>query len=117
MGRTGDPASTNRVRAGTSGPQAHAQTSRAVAGSSPPVPGIATRRAQYIEPKPAGTKETITLQYGPHPVTPGGDANQVNFDFFGATGFVVAAKPSIRYADGTAVDHTSVHLHHAHLLR
>jgi hypothetical protein len=84
---------------------------------SPPVPGVATRRAQYIEPKPSGTKETITLQYGPHPVTPGGDANQVNFDFFGATGFIVAAKPSIRYADGTAVDHTSVHLHHAHLLR
>ncbi|HEX5770351.1 MAG TPA: hypothetical protein VFY11_05255 [Nocardioidaceae bacterium] len=84
---------------------------------SPPVPGVATRRAQYIEPKPAGTKETITLQYGPHPVSPGGDANQVNFDFFGANGFIVAAKPSIRYADGTAVDHTSVHLHHAHLLR
>ncbi|HSE08956.1 MAG TPA: hypothetical protein VLB29_09830 [Nocardioidaceae bacterium] len=82
-----------------------------------PVPGVATRRAQYIEPKPAGTKETITLQYGPHPVTPGGDANQVNFDFFGADGFIVSAKPSIRYADGTAVGHDGVHLHHAHLIR
>jgi hypothetical protein len=81
------------------------------------VPGVATRRAQYIEPKPAGTKETITLQYGPHPVSPGGDANQVNFDFFGADGFIVAAKPSIRYADGTAVGHDGVHLHHAHLIR
>ncbi len=84
----------------------------------PPVPGVATKRAQYIEPKPAGTKENITLQYGPHPVSPGGDANQINLDFFGANGFIVAAKPSIRYADGSAVDHSGgVHLHHAHLIR
>ncbi len=73
---------------------------------------------QYIEPKPAGTKEVITLQYGPHPVTPGGDANQLNLDFFGANGFIVSAEPSIRYADGSAVDHNAgVHLHHAHLIR
>ncbi|HEX6876082.1 MAG TPA: hypothetical protein VF165_10520 [Nocardioidaceae bacterium] len=84
----------------------------------PPVPGVATKRVQYIEPKPAGTKETITLQYGPHPVTPGGDANQVNLDFFGANGFIVAAQPSIRYADGSEVGHNDgVHLHHAHLIR
>ncbi len=84
----------------------------------PPVPGVATKREQYIEPKPAGTRETITLQYGPHPVPPGGDANQVNIDFFGADGFIVAAKPTMRYADGTEVGHSDgVHLHHAHLLR
>jgi hypothetical protein len=82
------------------------------------MPGVATKRAQYIEPKPAGTRETITLQYGPHPVPPGGDANQVNLDFFGAEGFIVSVKPVIRYADGSEVGHSDgVHLHHAHLFR
>ena len=83
-----------------------------------PVPGIATQRAQYIEPKPAGTRETVTLQYGPHPVPPGGDANQVNFDFYGTEGFITSGKPVIRYADGSEVGHSDgVHLHHAHLFR
>ena len=103
---------------GSEGDSGHGGHGDGTERGEPPVPGVATKRAQYIEPKPAGTKETITLQYGPHPVSPGGDANQVNLDFFGANGFIVAAKPSIRYADGSEVDHSGgVHLHHAHLLR
>jgi hypothetical protein len=34
----------------------------------------------YMTPKPAGTRETIKLQYGPYPVLPGGDASQVGVD-------------------------------------
>lgn len=86
--------------------------------SEPPVPGVATARATYIEPKPAGTRETIKLQYGPYAVPPGGDANQVNLEFFGSEGFITAAKPDVRYADGTTLGHEDrLHVHHAHLFR
>jgi hypothetical protein len=73
---------------------------------------------QAIQPKPAGTRETIKLQYGPFPLPPGHDASQVGIELFGAEGLLVAAKPSIRWADGTAISHEQgVHLHHAHLFR
>ena len=87
-----------------------------MARTTPPATGIVTERLTYMTPKPAGTRETIKLQYGPYPVLPGGDASQVGVDVAGADGMIVSAKPSIRYADGSAVMHDDgVHLHHAHL--
>ena len=80
--------------------------------------GIVTQRAKMIEPKAAGTKETIKLQYGPYEIAPGGDANQVGAEFAGANGYIVSAKPRMRFADGATIGHDDkVHLHHAHLFR
>ena len=84
----------------------------------PPLTGIVTQRAKAIEPKAAGTKETIKLQYGPYEIAPGGDANQVGVEFAGVDGYIVSAKPRMRFADGSTIGHDDkVHLHHAHLFR
>ena len=86
--------------------------------SDPPSTGIITQRVGAMEPKAAGTKETIKLQYGPFTLAPGADASWPMVDLGGAEGFMVSAKPSIRFADGTEVGHDDgVHLHHAHLFR
>ena len=86
--------------------------------SNPPSTGIVTQRVGTIEPKAAGTRETIRLQYGPFTLAPGADASWPQVDVGGAEGYMVSAQPSIRFADGTEVGHDDgVHLHHAHLFR
>ena len=86
--------------------------------TDPPLTGVATQRAKMLEPKAPGTKETIKLQYGPYEIAPGGDANQIGAEFIGVDGYIVSAKPKMRFADGSAVSHDDkIHLHHAHLFR
>jgi hypothetical protein len=86
--------------------------------TTPPLVGIVTERLEAMVPKEVGTRETIKLQYGPFPLPPGADASQVGVDVAPANGFIVGAKPSMRYADGSEVMHEDrVHLHHAHLFR
>jgi hypothetical protein len=84
----------------------------------PPLTGVVTQRAGTLEPKAPGTKETVKLQYGPYEIPPGGDANQVGVEFSGVDGYIVSAKPNMRFADGSTVGHDDkIHLHHAHLFR
>ena len=66
-------------------------------------------------PKPAGTKEDLKLYFGPYTVPPGHDANRVDIQLPGMTGYINAIEPGMRrVTDLTEPGHQEAHIHHAH---
>ena len=66
-------------------------------------------------PQPAGTRETQELVFGPYTVPPGHDANRVDLDLPGVTGYIQQVEPGMRrVADLTEPSHQEAHIHHAH---
>lgn len=63
---------------------------------------------------PAGTERDIVLQYGPYTIGPGQDLSRVDLEVVGTNGFVIAARPALRYPTGVEPLNTDVHIHHAH---
>jgi hypothetical protein len=74
-------------------------------------------RMEAWSSRDAGELHTIRLQYGPYLVAAGQDLNRIDFDIVGADGFLVGARPTARFADGSEVAHELMHIHHAHLFR
>ena len=66
-------------------------------------------------PKPAGTKEDLKFYFGPYVVPPGHDANRVDVQLPGMTGYIQAIEPGMRrVTDLTEPGHQEAHIHHAH---
>jgi plastocyanin len=79
-----------------------------------PLDGPNGKVVRYV-PKPAGTKETTKLWFGPYAVPPGHDMNRVDLDLPMRDGFLVALEPGMkRVADLTEPSHQEAHIHHAH---
>lgn len=80
-----------------------------------PALGFAVNRLNAWTPKPAGTFETIVLQYGPYLVHPGADLPRADVEIaVGQTGYIVTAEPVVRRIDGTVPSLLDIHIHHAH---
>jgi plastocyanin len=71
-------------------------------------------RAEAWVPRDAGTKEWITLDYGPYVVHPGSDLGRMDVEIVGADGYAVGFRPSVVYADGSMAPSHTIHIHHAH---
>ena len=79
-----------------------------------PLDPILDRGDQFV-PKPAGTKETLKLYYGPYEVPPGWDANRVDLTLPTRNGMITQVEPGMRrVADGSEPSHQEAHIHHAH---
>ena len=83
---------------------------------SPPVPSP-TNRASGWSPQPAGTTQTIDLDFGPYVVTPGSDLSRLDFTPAMATGYTTEVHTFVLDADGTKIPGNEVHTHHVHLLQ
>lgn len=81
---------------------------------SPPDP---KNRLEAWAPENPGTVKTIKLQYGPYVVQPGSDLSRIDAEVVPADGFVIAAKPSARFQDGSEPSHQELHIHHAHWVK
>jgi plastocyanin len=80
----------------------------------PPTNAIPDLSDRFV-PKPAGTKEDLKLYFGPYVVPPGHDANRVDLQLPGMTGYIQAIEPGMRrVADLTEPSHQEGHIHHAH---
>jgi len=82
----------------------------------PPVPSP-TNRAAALAPQPAGTTQTINLDFGPYLIPGGTDLSRVDFTPAGADGYTTEVHTFVLDADGTKIPGNEVHAHHAHLLR
>lgn len=82
----------------------------------PPVP-TPTNRAAGWAPQPAGTTQTIDLDFGPYVVTAGTDLSRLDFTPAAATGFVTEVHTFVLDADGSKIPGNEVHTHHVHLLQ
>ena len=71
-------------------------------------------RAKAWAPRPPGTKDWITLEYGPYVVHPGSDLSRLDVEVWGADGYAVGFYPSVHYADGAEASSHDIHIHHAH---
>lgn len=85
-----------------------------LAEHSPPDP---RNRLSAITPKPAGTFDTIVLQYGPYVVGPGSDLTRADAEPIVGDFQVIAARPAVRTVDGEEPSDTDVHIHHAHWIK
>lgn len=75
-------------------------------------------RSDRFVTKPAGTKETLKLWYGPYTIGPGQDLNRVDIDLPLRTGFLVSLEPKlVKWPDMTSPSHQVAHIHHAHWFR
>jgi polyvinyl alcohol dehydrogenase (cytochrome) len=75
-------------------------------------------RGDRFVSKPAGTKETLHLWYGPYTIGPGQDLNRVDIDLPLRTGFLVSLEPKlVKWPDMTSPSHQEAHIHHAHWFR
>lgn len=82
----------------------------------PPVP-TPTNRASGWAPQPAGTTQTLNLDFGPYVVTPGSDVSRLDFTPAAASGYTTEVHTFVLDADGTKVPGNEVHTHHVHLLQ
>src|SRR4051794_12202470 len=82
---------------------------------TPPVP-TPTNRLSGWAPQPAGTAQTINLDFGPYVVEAGTDLSRVDFTPAAATGYTTEVHTFVLNADGTKVAGNEVHTHHVHLL-
>jgi hypothetical protein len=82
----------------------------------PPVPTPAGRVSGWA-PQPAGTTQTIDLDFGPYVVTPGSDLSRIDITPAAATGYTTEVHTFVVNADGKKVPGDEVHTHHVHLLR
>src|SRR3954463_16418223 len=82
----------------------------------PPVPSPTNRAAAWV-PQPAGTTQTINLDFGPYVIPGGTDLSRVDFVPAGATGYTTEVHTFVLDADGTEIPGNEVHAHHAHLLK
>ncbi|MEA2124997.1 MAG: hypothetical protein QOI80_1779, partial [Solirubrobacteraceae bacterium] len=72
------------------------------------------RGDRYI-PKPAGTRDHLSLYYGPYTIPPGWDANRVDLELPTQNGFLISLEPAMRRVqDLSEPMHTEAHIHHAH---
>lgn len=83
---------------------------------APPVPSPAGRVSGWA-PQPAGTTQTIDLDFGPYVVTPGSDLSRIDITPAAATGFTTEVHTFVLNSDGTKMPGDEVHTHHVHLLR
>ncbi len=75
---------------------------------------VRQRGDRYI-PKPAGTRERLSLYYGPYTIPPGWDANRVDLELPSFNGFLISLEPEMRRVeDLSSPMHTEAHIHHAH---
>ena len=77
----------------------------------PPSPA---NRAKAWVPRPPGTQEWITLDYGPYTIHPGSDLTRVDVEVAGADGYAVGFIPEVVYPDGSLASSHEIHIHHAH---
>jgi plastocyanin len=80
-----------------------------------PLDPITHRGDQWV-PKPPGTKEHLTIYFGPYTTPPGWDANRVDLNLPLRNGMVTSIEPGLRLEDGSEPSHQEVHLHHSHWL-
>ncbi|MFL5895001.1 MAG: PQQ-binding-like beta-propeller repeat protein [Thermoleophilaceae bacterium] len=75
-------------------------------------------RGDRFVTKPAGTKETLHLWYGPYTIGPGQDLNRVDIDVPLRHGFLVSLEPKlVKWPDMIQPSHQEAHIHHAHWFR
>lgn len=74
-------------------------------------------RLNALVPKPAGTFDTIVLQYGPYVIHPGSDLIRVDAEPVLNDFQVIAARPAARRVDGTEPPDEQIHIHHAHWVK
>jgi plastocyanin len=80
----------------------------------PPTNAIEYLGDRFV-PQPAGTKEDLKFFFGPYTVPPGHDANRIDLELPGMTGYILAIEPGMqRVADLTEPSHQEAHIHHAH---
>jgi plastocyanin len=82
----------------------------------PPVPSPTNRFAGWA-PQPAGTTQTIDLDYGPYVVTPGADLSRIDITPAGADGYATEVHTFVIGQDGEKLPGDMLHTHHVHLLR
>lgn len=83
---------------------------------SPPVP-TPTNRASGWAPEPAGTTQTLDLDFGPYVVTAGSDVSRIDFTPAAASGYTTEVHTFVLDADGKKIPGDEVHTHHVHLLQ
>ncbi len=71
-------------------------------------------RVQAWIPRPPGTKEWITLDYGPYLIHPGSDLTRMDVEVVGATGYATGFIPSVVDVNGVEQPSHEIHIHHAH---
>ncbi|MFN2525916.1 MAG: hypothetical protein ABR505_06590 [Actinomycetota bacterium] len=71
-------------------------------------------RVQAWVPRDAGTKEWITLDYGPYLIHPGSDLSRMDVEVVGATGYATGFIPSVVDVNGVEQPSHEIHIHHAH---
>ena len=117
---------TTTVAAAMPAPAGVTGTTPAAEAAPTPSPTAATRPPPGSSPsawarssrRRPGRRRRSGFSTARSPSRPGADASWPQVDMGGVEGFMVSAKPSIRFADGTEVGHDDgVHLHHAHLFR
>ena len=75
---------------------------------------VRDRGDRYV-PKPAGTRDHLSLYYGPYTIPPGWDANRVDLELPTQNGFLISLEPAMRRVqDLSEPMHTEAHIHHAH---
>lgn len=82
----------------------------------PPVPTPAGR-ADGWAPQPAGTTETIDLDFGPYVVTPGADLSRIDITPAGSDGYTTEVHTFVIGQDGEKLPGDMLHTHHVHLLK
>jgi plastocyanin len=82
----------------------------------PPVP-TPTNRASGWSPQPAGTTQTLNLDFGPYVVSAGTDLSRLDFTPAAATGYTTEVHTFVLDADGARIPGNMVHTHHVHLLQ
>jgi plastocyanin len=81
----------------------------------PPVPTPSNRAAGWA-PQPAGTTQTLNLDFGPYVVTAGSDVSRLDFTPAAASGYTTEVHTYVLDAQGKKVPGSEVHTHHVHLL-
>ncbi len=73
------------------------------------------QRGDRYVPKAPGTKENLSLYYGPYTIPPGWDMNRIDLELPTQNGFLIALEPAMRRVqDLSEPMHTEAHIHHAH---
>ena len=83
---------------------------------APPIP-TPTNRLSGWAPQPAGTTQTLNLDFGPYVVTAGSDVSRMDFTPAAADGYTTEVHTFVLDANGKKVPGNEVHTHHVHLLQ
>lgn len=83
---------------------------------APPVP-TPTNRASGWAPQPAGTTQTLDLDFGPYVVNAGTDLSRIDFTPAMATGYTTEVHTFVLDESGKKIPGNEVHTHHVHLLQ